>query len=332
MLRKNCNSFSDAALVVLLGKRLDKRYRQLEQAGARFPQLVTAVSNGEYRPNPAADGFDLEKLCSDLRLGPSWATQGQTLDGEAVARSHAPAAGASAGRGGSKRGRQTLARVYVLPFADTFELSFDHMCQRYVLPYVRSNGVTDPAIGTGLHPGDEFSAKGGRVRFRVVACDPACGGLPTEDTVVFFEGDPIERTTLESVTMLPLETSMPYLQGKKPAELAGQYVVPFLEHRSADLVVGQVHTIGEAKFRVVSTAPSSGGGPCFETQVSTTGPPAKVCKVPGCEEPPAKKCRVKECKRFVCLRHAAEIKDLSCLCPEHAPKKGLFAGLRGANR
>merc|ERR1719330_1766261 len=44
MLKKNCNSFSDAALSFLLKKRIAPRYRQLESIGARNPQLIASLS------------------------------------------------------------------------------------------------------------------------------------------------------------------------------------------------------------------------------------------------------------------------------------------------
>merc|ERR1719469_816826 len=40
LLRKNCNSFSDCALFLLLGKRLDQKYTQLEQIGASADERI----------------------------------------------------------------------------------------------------------------------------------------------------------------------------------------------------------------------------------------------------------------------------------------------------
>eukprot|EP00929_Paragymnodinium_shiwhaense_P059019 TRINITY_DN29546_c0_g1_i1.p1 TRINITY_DN29546_c0_g1~~TRINITY_DN29546_c0_g1_i1.p1 ORF type:complete len:319 (+),score=47.69 TRINITY_DN29546_c0_g1_i1:163-1119(+) len=70
-LRKNCNSFTDCALFFLCSVRLDSRFRRLEQLGAFADSslgLVQVVSNGEYRPNPRADDFDLEALIEEMRL------------------------------------------------------------------------------------------------------------------------------------------------------------------------------------------------------------------------------------------------------------------------
>merc|ERR1719235_962779 len=116
-----------------------------------------------------------------------------------------------------------LNRVHILPFLDTFELNFDHMCKTYVLPHLQSPEIADPTTGRGLQEGDEFSAKGGRVRFRVISCDPPKGGLPTSSTTVHCEGEPIKRNLLKKITMLPLESSMVLLSGKGPSELAKEF-------------------------------------------------------------------------------------------------------------
>merc|ERR1719510_412125 len=60
LLRKNCNSFSDCALFVLLGRRLDEKYRSLEKIGAEWDKHMGLIQNftgGNYKPNPQADGF-----------------------------------------------------------------------------------------------------------------------------------------------------------------------------------------------------------------------------------------------------------------------------------
>mmetsp|Transcript_31514 Transcript_31514/g.80354 ORF Transcript_31514/g.80354 Transcript_31514/m.80354 type:complete len:276 (-) Transcript_31514:393-1220(-) len=66
LLRKNCNSFSDCALYVLLRKRLGTEYRTLEQLGAQMPALVQAVSAGQYSPNPKSSNFNLEDTVKEL--------------------------------------------------------------------------------------------------------------------------------------------------------------------------------------------------------------------------------------------------------------------------
>lgn len=81
LLRKNCNSFSDCSLFYLVGKRLDSKYRSLEQLGAKNMGLVQAASGGNYKPNPKTDGFDLEALVASLDPAKVWKTPGQTLGG-----------------------------------------------------------------------------------------------------------------------------------------------------------------------------------------------------------------------------------------------------------
>eukprot|EP01062_Namystynia_karyoxenos_P036874 TRINITY_DN26860_c0_g1_i1.p1 TRINITY_DN26860_c0_g1~~TRINITY_DN26860_c0_g1_i1.p1 ORF type:complete len:208 (+),score=67.21 TRINITY_DN26860_c0_g1_i1:101-724(+) len=81
LIRKNCNSFSDAALCYLLGTRLDPSYRQLERMGASNPGAVAAVSGGQYEPNPAAEKFDLEAVCASVDPAKMWKTPGQAVGG-----------------------------------------------------------------------------------------------------------------------------------------------------------------------------------------------------------------------------------------------------------
>lgn len=62
LLRKNCNSFSDAAMFFLLRKRLDKKYSTLERLGQTSPDMVAKVTNGAYAPNPVAENFNIEDV------------------------------------------------------------------------------------------------------------------------------------------------------------------------------------------------------------------------------------------------------------------------------
>jgi len=67
LLRKNCNSFSDAALFFLLRERLDKKYAALETLGRTSPDVVMKVI---YVPNPVADSFDIENVIDAIsKLG-----------------------------------------------------------------------------------------------------------------------------------------------------------------------------------------------------------------------------------------------------------------------
>lgn len=62
LLRKNCNSFSDAALFFLLRLRLDKKYSALERLGQTSPDMVARVTNNMYVPNPVAESFNIEDV------------------------------------------------------------------------------------------------------------------------------------------------------------------------------------------------------------------------------------------------------------------------------
>ncbi|CAK0820735.1 unnamed protein product [Prorocentrum cordatum] len=66
LLRKNCNTFSDCAIFFLLGQRLDSKFRSLDQLGASIPGVVQMGSFGFYRPNRAADSFDVEVLIQSI--------------------------------------------------------------------------------------------------------------------------------------------------------------------------------------------------------------------------------------------------------------------------
>eukprot|EP00933_Yihiella_yeosuensis_P035769 TRINITY_DN29371_c0_g1_i1.p1 TRINITY_DN29371_c0_g1~~TRINITY_DN29371_c0_g1_i1.p1 ORF type:complete len:212 (+),score=29.05 TRINITY_DN29371_c0_g1_i1:155-790(+) len=68
IIQKNCNSFTDVALVYLLGIKLHPKYSALEHAAAAAPSLVQFFSFGNYTPNPEARGFQtgdvLRKVCN----------------------------------------------------------------------------------------------------------------------------------------------------------------------------------------------------------------------------------------------------------------------------
>ncbi|CAK0817004.1 unnamed protein product, partial [Prorocentrum cordatum] len=84
LLRKNCNSFSDVALFYLLHTRLDPKYRALEQLGQRAGGMFESLSGGQYKANPKAADFDIEKLIKDIDPDKIWATPGQATGGSAV--------------------------------------------------------------------------------------------------------------------------------------------------------------------------------------------------------------------------------------------------------
>eukprot|EP00928_Gymnodinium_smaydae_P046597 TRINITY_DN31047_c0_g1_i1.p1 TRINITY_DN31047_c0_g1~~TRINITY_DN31047_c0_g1_i1.p1 ORF type:complete len:312 (+),score=41.73 TRINITY_DN31047_c0_g1_i1:66-1001(+) len=66
LLRKNCNSFSDCALRLLLGTRLEGRFSRLERLGQHNAGLVQTFTKGAYEPNKAAADFNLENVIAQL--------------------------------------------------------------------------------------------------------------------------------------------------------------------------------------------------------------------------------------------------------------------------
>jgi hypothetical protein len=62
LLAKNCNTFSDCALFVLMKQRLDPKYNVLERLSKDLPTLVNLISGGKYRPNPRAADFQIDTL------------------------------------------------------------------------------------------------------------------------------------------------------------------------------------------------------------------------------------------------------------------------------
>lgn len=81
LLKKNCNTFSDCALFYLLKKRIDSRYRQLENLGARNPQLISQLSGNNYQPNPKVQDFDLEKIIQEIDPDKRWDMKGEATGG-----------------------------------------------------------------------------------------------------------------------------------------------------------------------------------------------------------------------------------------------------------
>merc|ERR1712083_774945 len=79
LLRKNCNSFSDCAIFYLLGKRIPKQFRAMEQMGQSMASMVP-----DYTPNKAADGFDVEDVCKRIDQRAVWSTPGYTLSGAVI--------------------------------------------------------------------------------------------------------------------------------------------------------------------------------------------------------------------------------------------------------
>eukprot|EP00930_Biecheleria_cincta_P036201 TRINITY_DN24837_c0_g1_i2.p1 TRINITY_DN24837_c0_g1~~TRINITY_DN24837_c0_g1_i2.p1 ORF type:complete len:253 (+),score=46.77 TRINITY_DN24837_c0_g1_i2:63-821(+) len=109
LLKKNCNSFSDAALFYLLKKRIDSKYRQLETIGAKTPSLVSTLSGQGYKPNPKVQDFDLEKVIKESDPEKVWdmpgeATGGVVADSREAMRAARLARLGGGGGGGSASG------------------------------------------------------------------------------------------------------------------------------------------------------------------------------------------------------------------------------------
>lgn len=71
ILRKNCNSFSDAAMFFLCGCRLSWSLRAAEQFGRIADDsigLVQAIYGPAYGPNPKAEHFDLDSVITAIRV------------------------------------------------------------------------------------------------------------------------------------------------------------------------------------------------------------------------------------------------------------------------
>ncbi|CAE8625883.1 unnamed protein product, partial [Polarella glacialis] len=71
LLKKNCNNFTDCALVFLMGRRLDESFRSIEMVGLAVDQslgLLQALSGGRYMPNDKAEGYDHEAVIEELLL------------------------------------------------------------------------------------------------------------------------------------------------------------------------------------------------------------------------------------------------------------------------
>lgn len=67
LLRKNCNAFTDCALYLMFGRRLDVKYKAFEQVARRHDtSTLTALSFGDYVPNPQADNFSVDAVLEDI--------------------------------------------------------------------------------------------------------------------------------------------------------------------------------------------------------------------------------------------------------------------------
>jgi len=62
ILRKNCNSFTDCALFLLLGERLQEEFREVDRLGLSADRLglIRLITMCDYTPNPLAQDFDTD--------------------------------------------------------------------------------------------------------------------------------------------------------------------------------------------------------------------------------------------------------------------------------
>ena len=86
-----------------------------------------------------------------------------------------------------------LARIKILPFADTIEGLTGDLTTTYIVPYFRD-------AFRPVTKGDVFTVRGSfrPVEFKVVEVDPGLYGTVTDKTEVFTEGDPIVRDDEEA--------------------------------------------------------------------------------------------------------------------------------------
>lgn len=73
LILKNCNSFTDCAVYMLLGKRLDKKYNRLERlarTGQKTFNLMGALrlTGMNYKENPAAKSFKVEDVIKQINV------------------------------------------------------------------------------------------------------------------------------------------------------------------------------------------------------------------------------------------------------------------------
>ena len=86
-------------------------------------------------------------------------------------------------------------RIQVLPFADTIEGITGNITQTFIVPYFKD-------AFRPVTKGDFFQVKGTMnkpVEFKIVAVEPGEYGTVTDKTLVFDEGEPIQREAEEQL-------------------------------------------------------------------------------------------------------------------------------------
>jgi transitional endoplasmic reticulum ATPase len=87
-----------------------------------------------------------------------------------------------------------LTKIHILPMADTIEGITGDLTQTYLIPYFRD-------AYRPLKKGDLFIVRGGfkAVEFKVVATEPGEFGIVAPTTMMFTEGEPINREDEEKL-------------------------------------------------------------------------------------------------------------------------------------
>lgn len=174
---------------------------------------------------------------------------------------------------------KVFEKVHVLPYLDTFAYNYDHMYNEHLVPYFQNCQQGE------FSDGCDFSHNG--VRFNVVGVFPAgTYGVVGQQTVVFYEGPPIERKVLQRLHLLPYEDGLPekYRPSKLQLDekgLLSDYIKPYFEQRS--LVVSATSEpieIDGVRFKIVSCRPSEGGGVGKDTELVCQGVALKTSFAP----------------------------------------------------
>lgn len=164
---------------------------------------------------------------------------------------------------------KVFEKIRVLPYKDTFAYNYDHMYHDHLVPYFQHEQIGE------MSEGFDFSHNG--VRFQVIGVEPAKSfGVVGQATTVFYEGPPIDRKVCERVQLLPYEDGLP--ERYRPTKLTlnekgllSDYLKPYFEQRSAQVATGDALEINGARFKVIATRPSDGGGVGKDTELVCQG-------------------------------------------------------------
>jgi transitional endoplasmic reticulum ATPase len=87
-----------------------------------------------------------------------------------------------------------LTKIHVLPIADTIEGISGDLTKTYLIPYFKD-------AYRPVKKGDLFNVKGNfkPVEFKIVACEPSEFGIVAPNTMLYTEGEPINREDEEKL-------------------------------------------------------------------------------------------------------------------------------------